>query len=127
MSFIVYTYEKGQTPLCHAYEGGATQADAEALEKEIQAQHPAASLMVLPLEAYVSTANQFVVKETGTFEGKPGTVEYFGPFVDRAGAESAELALKPGGGHEDMKEATFEILEVTAAELAGMHVEALPE
>lgn len=140
MAYVVYVYEEGLPPNeapvaeCNAYgvvgmEGPeAASAEAcEALAAEIRAQHPKATVMVVPFGEYKSTANQFVVKETGTFEGKPNTVQYFGPYATKADAEGAQRALAPGGGHEDMQDASFEIVEVTAAQLAGMTVEPIPE
>jgi hypothetical protein len=132
MSYIIYA--AGITREGNAYgvldmqgpQPGSMQ-DCEALAGEIRVQHPAATVMVVPFGRYVSTANQFVVKETGTYEGKPNTVRYFGPFATKADAEGGQRALAPGGGHEDMQSPIFEILRVTAAELATMAVEALPE
>lgn len=134
MNYIVYTYETvGGSFICHAYGNLESMTnlldhdEAEAIAAEVKAQHPAATVMVLPVEEYAWTANQFVVEETGTYEGKPDTTQLFGPFATEADAESAVTALKPGGGHEDMQNATFKVREVTAAELADLHVEALPE
>jgi hypothetical protein len=141
MSYAVYTYQEDATPECHIYTGPAegefsemplTEEGAAKLKIEILKQHPNVSAMVLPLDTYVSAANSFVVKETGTYEGKPNTVQYYGEsdgegFPTRAGAEGAVKALSPGGGHEDMQDATFAILEVTPEELAKLPVEGLPE
>jgi hypothetical protein len=140
MGYAVYTYQQGATPASHIYSGPAEGAfsdtpldreEATKLAEEIVA-HAGITAMVLPLETYVSGANSFVVKETGTYEGKPNTVQYFGAsdgagFTTRDEAEGAVKALSPGGGHEDMQDATFEILEVTPAELAELPVGGLPE
>jgi len=140
MNYIVCTFEESIPPNeapvanCNAYGivgmDGPTPGSAkacEALADEIRAQHPNATVMVVPFGAYESTANQFIVRETGTCEGKPNTVKDFGPFPTKADAEGGRQALAPGGGHEDMQDATFEIIEVTATQLAGMNVEPIPQ
>jgi hypothetical protein len=132
MSYIVYA--AGITREGNAYgvdsmvgPSPSDRASCEKLAAKIQAEHPSATVRVVGFGEYLTTANQFVVRETGIYEGKANTLQVFGPFDTRAHAEGAVTLLKPGGGHEDMKDASYEIVEVTPAELAGMHVEGLPE
>ena len=130
MSYIVYSYEPGTPPKCEAYgvvdmqgpQPGSEPA-CEALAAEIRVQHPTATVTVVPFGAYQSTANQFVVKATGN-----DVTLYYGPWPTRSDADAGENALKHG--HEDPQigdSPVTEVLEVTAAELAGLAVEPLPE
>ncbi|HEV3094977.1 MAG TPA: hypothetical protein VGY30_10740 [Solirubrobacteraceae bacterium] len=145
MDYIVYSYEPSLPPneapveICKAYGvvdmTGPKPSSAAACEKlaaEIREQHPTATVMVVPFGAYVSTANQFVVKATGK-DSQTGVVDsgYFGPFAAKAEAESAAANLKTIGGGDprfgDGPGTATEVVEVTATQLAEMHVEALPE
>jgi hypothetical protein len=147
MSYVVYVYEPATDPAfgphepekCEAYgvvhmqgpQPGSQEA-CEALAAEIRAQHPTATVMVVPFGEYASTANQFVVKATGK-DSQTGIVAtgYKGPFVTRAQAESAAADLKTIGGGDpqlgDGPGTTTEVIEVTAAQLAEMNVQPLGE
>ncbi len=128
MDYIVYA--AGITRECNAYgivnmvgpQPGSEQ-ECETLAGEIRAEHPGATVMVVPFGEYKSTANQFVVKLTGN-HGKTG---YYGPFPTKAGAEAGAASLQHGDEPPDLEPVELaEVVEVTAGELAELHVEAMP-
>lgn len=51
--FVLYTYQPGADPECHAY-GPTDQPTAQAEGEKLQAATPALGFMVLPLEAMPS-------------------------------------------------------------------------
>lgn len=54
-TFILYTYQPGATPECHAFAADSQQA-AQAEGEKLQAATPTLGFMVLPLEAMPSAA-----------------------------------------------------------------------